>query len=75
MQPFSNAEAAGEPHIVRWPVEVTVDPEAVASVVGASETPTELCAGFSVEVAVIERRETLAQTAARWLRAGATERV
>lgn len=62
------AEAAG------WRVEIAVEPDDVAAIVGAAETPTELRAGFSVEVAVEERRETLAQTARRWVAARGHER-
>ena len=64
----SHTEAAGEPHGGRWRVELDVDPEAVAAIVGAAETPTELRAGFSVEVAVEERRETLARSTVHWAR-------
>ena len=71
----THAEAAGEWHAARWRVELAVDPDALASIVAAVETPTELRAGFSVEVAVEERHETLAQTSVRWLRARTTERV
>ncbi|MAQ94497.1 MAG: hypothetical protein CMM84_13345 [Rhodothermaceae bacterium] len=59
---------AGEPHAARWRVELSIDPDEIAVIVGEAETPIELRAGFSVEVAVLERRETLAQTAIRWAR-------
>ena len=62
-------EASGEFNPARWRVEVDVDPDAVATIVGAAGTPTELRAGFSVEVAVVERSETLARTLASWGRA------
>ena len=70
----SHAETSGEPHVPRWRVEVDVHPEALASIVGAALTPTELRAGFSVEVAIEERRETLLRTVAQWARARISER-
>ena len=60
-----HAEASGEPHTARWRVEVDVDPDAVVAIVGTAEIPTELRAGFTVEVAVEERRETFAMTVAK----------
>lgn len=66
-------ESAGDPDAARWRVELSLDADAVAAIVGEGETPNELRAGFSVEVAVEERRETLARSVVRWMRARARE--
>ena len=67
------SEASGEPQAAGWRVEVDVDPDAVAAIVGSAATPTELRAGFTVELAVQERRETLVRSAERWARSRITE--
>lgn len=67
LAPEASATASGEAQAARWRVEVDIDPDALASILGTAETAAELRAGFSVEVAVEERRETLATTARRWV--------
>lgn len=61
-----------------WRVEIAVDPGALDAVIqplpDSDGLPTELRVGFSVEVAVVERRETIAQTAAVWITARRQER-
>ena len=69
----THAGASGEPHVERWRVEVDVDPDAVAAIVSAAETPTELRVGFFVDVAVVERREALARTMMLWAHSRLTE--
>ncbi len=58
-----------------WRVEIAVDAHQLGGLLPPASTPTPslLRAGFSVDVAVVERRETLAATAVRWLRARHTE--
>ena len=65
----SHPGASGEPHAATWRVEVAVHPDEVAEIVGTAELTIELRAGFSVEVTVEERSETLARTLASWGRA------
>jgi len=55
----------------RWRVEVGIDADALTRIVG--DAAAELRAGFSVEIAVMEKRETLARTAGRWASARWTE--
>ena len=71
----SPTAASGVPYATLWRVEVDIDLDALAAIVGAADTPTELRAGFSVEVAVVERHETLARTAVRWAHARTTDGV
>lgn len=56
--------------ISTWQVEILVDPAAVTALLdtGPSDVPTMLRTGFSAEVSIQERRETLVATARRWLR-------
>ena len=61
-------EASSGPHAAHWRVEVNVDPDALAAIVGEAETPTEMRAGFSVEISIQERREIIARTVALWIR-------
>jgi multidrug efflux pump subunit AcrA (membrane-fusion protein) len=52
-----------------WRVELTLDPlSEITASTGSTDLPTVLRSGFTVDVAVEERRETLAHTAAAWVR-------
>ena len=50
-----------------WRVRIAVDTRALEAL-PPNGRPTRLRPGYSVRVAVVERRETLARTAARWTR-------
>ena len=63
------SEAADEPHAARWRVEVDVDPDALAFIVGTAETVTKLRAGFTAEIAITERREPLLTSVQAWANA------
>lgn len=54
-----------------WRVDISMAPDVLRTVL---QSPAELRAGFSTEVAVRERRETLATTALNWVRARWEER-
>ena len=60
----------------QWRVEVEADPAALDAVIRPQNNglPTQLRIGFSVEVAVEERRETLLRTATSWLAARRMEK-
>lgn len=71
-----------EPHRLAerdaWRVEIAIDPEGLDALTqplpNGDGLPTALRAGSSVEVAVVERRETIARTLVQWLRARLAER-
>lgn len=63
--------AASDDGMGGWRIELALDPDPLAQITastGSTDLPTLLRSGFTVEVAVEERRETLAHTAATWIR-------
>ena len=68
---------APEDSMQGWRIELAPDPGTLATITEParnSRLPTVLHAGFSVQIAVEERRETVARTATRWVRARHGER-
>ena len=70
----ASTNPTGQTPAPHWRVEVAIDPDALSPILGTARTAAELRVGFSVEVAVQERRETIVRTIRRWVRSRYAER-